>query len=113
VAETFLGDLARAIRNESKQAVAYWFGACVKSVSNWRRALRVQCYNHGTVRPNGARMPEMVPEEGSARNRKTARAANRQRKGHAAPSNGGGFIGRKWTAGEIALPGTMSDRDVA
>jgi len=42
------GALARAIRAESNQSVAYWFGVTLKIVTNWRRALGVGFTNAGT-----------------------------------------------------------------
>lgn len=44
------GALADAVRRESNQAVAYWFGATPGTVSLWRRALGVKRTNDGTHR---------------------------------------------------------------
>jgi hypothetical protein len=44
------GALAAAVRRESNQAVAYWFGAAPGRVSLWRRALDVRPTNTGTHR---------------------------------------------------------------
>src|SRR5690349_15072022 len=35
------GDLARAVRTESNQAVCHWFGVTPWTVSKWRKALGV------------------------------------------------------------------------
>jgi hypothetical protein len=43
------GALAAAVRRESNQAVAYWFGAPPSTVSKWRRALAVRAMNRGTT----------------------------------------------------------------
>jgi hypothetical protein len=43
-------DLARAIRRESNQAIAYWWGIDPQAVMKWRKALRVQWANEGTRR---------------------------------------------------------------
>jgi hypothetical protein len=44
------GDLARAVRTESNQAVCYWFGVTAQTVSKWRKALGVGLTNAGTHR---------------------------------------------------------------
>jgi hypothetical protein len=42
--------LARAVRRESNQAVAYWWGSTPQTISKWRKALCVQQANEGTRR---------------------------------------------------------------
>jgi hypothetical protein len=44
------GGLAAAVRRESNQAVAYWFGVNPNTVSLWRKALEVRRTNAGTHR---------------------------------------------------------------
>ena len=44
------GDLARAVRTESNQAVCHWFGITPQTVSKWRKALSVGLTNDGTHR---------------------------------------------------------------
>jgi hypothetical protein len=44
------GDLARAVRTESNQAVCHWFGVSAQTVSKWRTALGVGPTNDGTHR---------------------------------------------------------------
>src|SRR5438874_144997 len=44
------GDLAKAVRTESNQAVCYWFGITPQTVSKWRKALSVGLTNPGTHR---------------------------------------------------------------
>jgi hypothetical protein len=41
-------DLARAIRQESNQAVAHWWGVTPQTVTKWRKALGVAANNKGT-----------------------------------------------------------------
>jgi Ni/Co efflux regulator RcnB len=41
-------DLARAVRRESNQAVAYWWGVTPQTVTKWRKALGVLATNEGT-----------------------------------------------------------------
>src|ERR1700722_17200632 len=43
------GDLERAIRTESNQAVAYYFGVSRWQVDDWRRRLQVPRMNPGTA----------------------------------------------------------------
>ena len=43
------GALIDAVRRESNQAVAYWFGVGVNTVTAWRKALGVPRANEGTV----------------------------------------------------------------
>jgi hypothetical protein len=44
------GGLAEAIRRESNQAVAHWFGVTPQTVTKWRKALDVSRANAGTHR---------------------------------------------------------------
>jgi hypothetical protein len=43
------GDLARAVRRESAQALAYWWGVGKSTVGKWRKALGVPDNNEGTL----------------------------------------------------------------
>jgi hypothetical protein len=44
------GDLAKAVRTESNQAVCYWWGVTPQTVSKWRKGLGVGLTNPGTHR---------------------------------------------------------------
>jgi hypothetical protein len=44
------GDLVRAVRSESVQAVAHWWGVSVEKVRLLRRALGVPAMNEGSIR---------------------------------------------------------------
>jgi hypothetical protein len=44
------GALAKAVRSESNQAVADWWGVTAQTVTVWRNALGVQQNNDGTIR---------------------------------------------------------------
>jgi hypothetical protein len=44
------GDLARAVRTESNQAVCHWFDVIPQTVSKWRKSLGVRLTNAGTHR---------------------------------------------------------------
>lgn len=44
------GDLVRAVRHESAQAVSYWFGVSRYTVRRWRRDLGVGRFTEGTRR---------------------------------------------------------------
>ena len=48
------GDLARAVRRESHQAVAHWFGVSPSVVTKWRAALGVTRTNPGSARLRAA-----------------------------------------------------------
>lgn len=41
-------DLAKAVRNESNQAVAHWWGVSGQTVTKWRKGLDVEPTNRGT-----------------------------------------------------------------
>ena len=43
--------LAKAVRRESNQAVAFWWGVDPQTVTKWRKALSVRRANEGTSRP--------------------------------------------------------------
>jgi len=43
-------DLARAVRKEAAETVAYWWGVSPACISHWRRALGVKLSNPGTFR---------------------------------------------------------------
>ena len=42
------GDLKRAVETESNQAISYWWGISVATVSKWRKLLNVARKNDGT-----------------------------------------------------------------
>jgi len=43
------GDLVKAVRHESRAAVAYHWGVAPETVKKWRRALDVEIYNPGSM----------------------------------------------------------------
>jgi hypothetical protein len=49
-APILFGDLAGAVRRESNQAVAFWWGVTPQTVTKWRKALEVSRANEGTRR---------------------------------------------------------------
>jgi hypothetical protein len=57
------GDLVQAVRRESNQAVAHWWGVADKTVSKWRKALDVPRFNEGTLRLSAEYFAEHIPEE--------------------------------------------------
>jgi hypothetical protein len=57
------GGLVQAVRCESNQAVAYWWGVGDKTVSKWRKALAVPRFNEGTLRLSEEYFAEHVPED--------------------------------------------------
>lgn len=71
--------LALAVRRESNQAVANWFGVTPQTVSKWRKALDVRTTNDGTLRlrREHAQTPELIAAraKGAAKNGDPARRA--------------------------------------
>ena len=63
------GGLARAVRRESNQAVAHWFGVYSSVVARWRAALGVPKLTAGSARLRGAvaRDPERREKIAAAR----------------------------------------------
>src|SRR5205085_2279386 len=55
------GDLARAVRTESNQAVCHWWGVTPQTVSGWRRLLGVPRATEGTTRLYRDYTPERLP----------------------------------------------------
>jgi hypothetical protein len=61
------GDLARAVRRESNQAVAHWWGVSPQTVTIWRKALHVEPTTAGTSRLRRDYMKEPWAREAIAR----------------------------------------------
>jgi hypothetical protein len=70
-------DLARAIRRESAQAVAHWWGVGMGSVWKWRKALGVGATTEGTSRLRSDYSHEPWADEARARMHAQARDADR------------------------------------
>ncbi len=132
------GDLFRALKTESVYAVSYHWGLSRAIVSYYRQQLNIPRYNPGSHRLfreyiiESARTPEAraklsAAREGklsteSARDRALLRRIQRQPKSKAWRRKMSerlrrrfDLLGpyRKWTAKELALIGTMPDRQVA
>jgi hypothetical protein len=109
-------ELARAVRHESAAAVMFWWGASHNAVGNSRRALGVgRTDNEGTARlvqaaaekgAEAAKARERTDEEGE---RRRQAAVERDQGQYLTP----GYHGALWTAGDIALLGTVPDEEVA
>jgi hypothetical protein len=71
------GDLARAVRRESNQAVAHWWGITPQTVTKWRKALGVGHITEGTHQLRSDLAFEPGPtagrEKGQAKNSDPAR----------------------------------------
>jgi len=116
------GDLVRAVRQESAQAVAWHWGVVPAVVQKWRRALKVPKRTLGTERVQLAWSREIQrhrrdPAAPSPRAIGHSRRKDRRRK---PPSRAEmqsferrGLFARAWTQKEEALLGTKSDREVA
>lgn len=57
------GDLVRAVRQESEQAVCHWWGVSRDTVKRWRRALGVGRMNPGTTALWKELAPRRLPPE--------------------------------------------------
>jgi hypothetical protein len=66
------GSLADAVRRESRQAVAHWWGVSGQTVTKWRKALGVPVTNEGTHRLRS----EYFGEDWAADARRKAHAKN-------------------------------------
>jgi hypothetical protein len=101
-------ELARAIRQESAQALGYWWGVSSPVVSRWRR-------NQGVGRMDSAGSRRLIlaaSQRGAARVRgQPVPPRVRELRRLAALKNG--FPQRRWTAEELALLGSCDDRSVA
>jgi len=133
----FCGDLLRALKTESAQAISFHFGISKGTVTNYRRLLGIERYTAGSWRLfrqtiNLARTPEArdklsqvkegQPSKMSLKDRRRLRAIQRQpkplivrRKISERQRRKFRLLGpnRKWTAEELALVGTMRDIEVA
>jgi len=111
------GDLVRAVRSESRLAVAHHFGVAEETVWTWRKALGLPQYTEGTrklrsrVAKGWADSPNLNhgnPIEHTGERRAKVAAAWR-RKGHGPAGPGA----RLWAAEEDALLGTMPAKALA
>jgi hypothetical protein len=68
------GDLVGAVKHESNQAVAYWWGVTAQTVTLWRKALDVPRANEGTHRLH--RETALGPEVAAARMKAQAKAGD-------------------------------------
>jgi hypothetical protein len=73
-------DLVKAIRRESNQAVAYWWGVTPQTVSKWRKALDVGIATAGTSRLHREYMQEPWAAEALALANSKAGDPERRRK---------------------------------
>jgi len=57
------GDLVKAVRRESAEAVAHWFGVSAQTVCIWRNAVGVEQNNAGTIKLRRRLAPETCQSE--------------------------------------------------
>lgn len=68
------GDLVEAVRRESEQAIAYWWGVSIVTVWSWRKAIGVPQVNEGTARLYDDYAPEKLTDEVGTAGRSLARS---------------------------------------
>jgi hypothetical protein len=109
-------ELARAVRQESADAVRFWWGVSVGVVWRWRKALGVTRTNNegsrrriraaaeaGTARLRGVPLPPHMVEQ----RRRSAIENNLAQ--YLTP----GYHGPRWSDADLALLGTLTDDEVA
>jgi hypothetical protein len=109
-------ELARAVRNESAEAVKFWWGASPTAVGNWRRALGVgRTDNEGT-----RRLVQAAAEMGAeaVKDRDWSEEEREARRRQAVEMSLGanlilGYHGPRWTPEDVALLGVLTDDEVA
>jgi hypothetical protein len=72
------GDLAKAVRRESNQAVAFWWGVTPQTVTAWRKALGVRPTTAGTSELRSAHFHE--PWAKRAQKKAVAKARDPERR---------------------------------
>jgi hypothetical protein len=109
------GELVRAIRTESAEAIKHWFGVGVAAVWHWRRAFDVSRW--GT---EGSRLLlQQNSEAGAAqvRGQKVPACIVRRRVATQRAAGNYGYCDRwkttGWTPERLALLGTLPDAEVA
>lgn len=95
------GDLVRAIRCESSQAVQHWWGVSIGVVTRWRAALGVEANPEGTRRLRSRQAAGSYPAERLAGLWAKTLRRQQQKQEQSAPLS--------WPAEEEALLGTMPD----
>jgi hypothetical protein len=114
------GELARAVRRESNQAVCHWFGVTGQTVSKWRRALGVGQTTDGTrrLRVDYSAEPWAVRARGKAH----AKARDPERRRRIAEAKRGkprptppGWVpnGLAWTAEADEVVRTLPPKEAA
>jgi hypothetical protein len=110
-------ELARAIRSESAAAVKWWWGAGVKQIWTWRKALGVSRTNNEGTR----RLIHAASQKGAdAMKEREWSEKEREKRRQQTIASGcntnikpGYNLGPLWSAEELALLGTMPDEDLA
>jgi len=129
------GDLIRAVKTESKPAVAYYWGVCDATVKNWKRILKVPAMTEGSRRlvrlgVELARLPQCRAKLSAAlrghpvsprhilemrsgarrgyQDRRKARRAEYLRTGRFPPAT----VADLWLPEEEKLLGSVPDRDL-
>ncbi|HKI32353.1 MAG TPA: hypothetical protein VKA46_10830 [Gemmataceae bacterium] len=109
-------ELARAVRHEAAAAVMHWWAASPTAVNNWRKALGVtRTDNEGT-----ARLIQAAAEKGAeeVKAREWTEEERERRRRNTVENDLGrhlvtGYHGPLWTREDIALLGTVPDKEIA
>ena len=107
------GDLERAVRVESAQAIIHWWGISSATVTAWRKFLHVRPTNPGGLRLMRAWVPETLTEEQRAIGRALAHQPAPMARMVATRRARGGGNRKPWTPEEDALLGTIPDPQAA
>ena len=74
------GDLERAVRRESSQAIRFWWGISLDVITKWRKLLGVAPTNEGTAQLHRRWVEEKLPEDVRAAARQLAHRPEAVRK---------------------------------
>lgn len=108
------GDLVRAVRRESAEAIKHWWGVSNPTVTKWRKCLETPKYNEGTRRLCGDWMREKITPEIKASAIKIAHLPENAAKAVGTRRENGRLINQKWWTNENrSLLGTVPDPALA
>ena len=108
------GDLARAVQTETAAAVALAWGVDRFTVHKWRRVLNVKRANEGTRARHRQNRPLVISAEANELGITRAHAAPARVQAEKTKRERGHISNRRaWSEEEVAMLGTMPDKEVA